>query len=191
MALLPDTDKINSILARVCERNDVPGLHKKVRVDWNARFTRRMGDAEFGKMLIRLSPRLFARASEKEQEETIAHEMAHLVAEYKFGSRISPHGGEWQACMLRAGYEPSRCHTVDRSGLSRTYKTCTTYCGCGKHMVTPKKYAKILKGIEYRCRACRVLLSIAPPVMEVRPKKQSKPVPKAEIVVTSKNLRSK
>jgi len=176
MAALPSDPKIREIMATVCQRNGVPELASKVRVEWNARFTRRMGDANYNKMRIRLSIPLFARAGEDEQEDTIAHEMAHLVAQHKYGRDIKAHGGEWQACMLVAGYRPERCHSVDRTGLARTNKKCKTYCSCGEHLVTPKVYGRVAKGHKYTCRKCHTVLLTAPhapkPVAIVKPKPQ-------------------
>lgn len=132
----------------------------RIRFEWNDRFTSRAGDADYGKMLIRLSKPLFKRATIKDQEETVIHEACHLIAMKKFGTRTKPHGGKWKAYMLMCGIEPDRCHSIDRTGLKRTQKIFTTDCYCGAHMVTAKVYVRVAKGEIYACDKCNAILSI-------------------------------
>jgi len=100
-----------------------------VGLEWNDRFTSTMGHGSHPYMLIRLSIPIYQRASVKDQEDTVVHEMCHIIAFEKFGYGIKTHGTEWKTCMLTAGYKPERCHSVDLTGLQRTRKTCPTLCG--------------------------------------------------------------
>jgi SprT protein len=154
------TQEIRQIMAKVCKACGVPDLDRKVRIEWNDRFTQRLGDANYSKMRIRLSVPLWERANAQEREQVVAHEMCHIVASHKYGDHIKAHGGEWRACMMVAGYPPDRCHSVDRTGLRKTRKTCETRCGCGLHMVTPKVFGRVVKGSMYTCRRCNQKLYI-------------------------------
>lgn len=100
------------VLHRVCERNGVgKWFSDNVYVEWTDSFAGEMGQAIYGsgadKHRIRLSTTRFLKASESEMKSAVAHQMCHIVAWRKFGSDIKPHGVEWRACMLLAGFDPS------------------------------------------------------------------------------------
>ena len=105
-----------------CEANGVPELAQVIVVEWNARFTRRMGDALYSpstfRARIRLSIPLWGRASEQDRRETVIHEACHLVVYYK-NCNAAQHGPEWREAMRNCGVEPQRTHSVDRTGLTR------------------------------------------------------------------------
>lgn len=46
---------------------------------------------------IALSERAWARATPDEREDTVRHEVAHVVAWHRHGLGIRPHGREWLA----------------------------------------------------------------------------------------------
>lgn len=107
-------------------------------VEWNSRFTRRMGDATYHASAlsrseppkvarVRFSTPLWAVAPKEEQRNTVAHEVAHLVVFHEWyldnapkrfgelpgrGRKPSHHGYEWKSMMYRMGETPSRCHNV-------------------------------------------------------------------------------
>jgi len=87
-------------------------------VRYNRRMRTRAGAAWLRERRIDLNPRLLARHPEQ-VHETFAHELAHLVVFVRFGRDVRPHGCEWQQLMLDAGFEPSRCHRMDVTGLGR------------------------------------------------------------------------
>lgn len=155
--------RIRELMEMACAKNNIHAdFASRIRVEWNDRFTARMGDANYSKMRMRLSTPLFIRAFAEEQENTVVHEMCHIIALHKFGRGIKSHGGEWQACMIIAGYEPTRCHDVDTTGLTKTRKTFPTVCGCDKlHLVTQKVWLKIAQGSKYTCRRCKQWLQLA------------------------------
>lgn len=126
-------------------------------VQWNGRFTRRMGDAQFirGVGIVRLSKKLWERANDEQRRQTIIHEVCHViqrVQDLEKGYRSPPHGWQWQALMRRCGQRPDRCHTVDRTGIVRTY---SVRCACGVHQVGKTVYRRMLNGQKYQCKKCR------------------------------------
>ena len=70
------------------------------------------GVAHLHENLLRFNPQLYRENAEHFLKQTVAHEVAHLIAHQLFGDRIQPHGEEWQLIM-RGVYElpPDRCHT--------------------------------------------------------------------------------
>ena len=113
---------IKSWILQACESNGVPELAQAIIVEWNSRFTRRLGDGVYSPITfrarIRLSLPLWPRASEKDRRETVIHEACHCIVGYKFGV-VAHHGSEWKAAMKNCGVEPLRHHNVDRTGLAR------------------------------------------------------------------------
>ena len=72
------------------------------------------GVAHLTENKLRFNPQLYHENQEDFLRQTVAHEVAHLIAHQLFGLSIQPHGEEWQLIM-RGVYElpPHRCHTYD------------------------------------------------------------------------------
>ena len=89
-----------------CQRNDAEELAPITTVEWNCRFTRRLGDGLYNPVTfrarIRLSIPLWPRASEKERRETVIHEACHCIVGYKHGV-VAAHGLEWKQAMTNCG----------------------------------------------------------------------------------------
>ena len=97
-----------------------------VKVEMSNRMTRAAGKASvemmFGKIIpstltLKLSVPLMGRATEEEREETITHEIAHLV-DYVLRGK-SDHGPIWKRIHRALGGTGARCHNIDRTGLKR------------------------------------------------------------------------
>jgi SprT protein len=153
---------ITTWIKEACEANEMPWLTNRISWEFNGRFTRRMGDACLRTNRIRLSAPLWERAGAAEQKNTVKHEVCHLIA-YKINNFIGstePHGKLWKACMIKAGEEPTRCHTVNRDGLKRRQKRYKAKCRCMTHTVTATKRGKMLRGQVRVCRRCRGRLEL-------------------------------
>jgi SprT protein len=88
-------------------------IARELRVQWNARLKSCAGRADYRRKLISLNPRLREHGA-AEIEQTLRHELAHLLAQARAGRRrVAPHGVEWRtACRdLGIGGEP-RCHNL-------------------------------------------------------------------------------
>src|SRR5690554_6055546 len=57
------------------------------------------GVAHLQENLLRFNAQLYRDNREHFLKQTVAHEVAHLVAHQLFGPRIKPHGEEWQSIM--------------------------------------------------------------------------------------------
>jgi SprT protein len=90
-----------------------PRLAKKIRVEWNRRMRSAAGRADWRHTLVSLNPRL-REHSVSEVEQTLRHELAHLLAQARAGRRrLAPHGAEWRlACRDLGIAGEARCHTL-------------------------------------------------------------------------------
>ena len=84
--------------------------------------------------IIRLSEKLFERATLAEQEETVIHEAAHVIARKLYGYKVikegkEGHGPTWEMIHRKCGMEPNRYHCVSTAGLRSLYDI---NCICGK-----------------------------------------------------------
>jgi predicted SprT family Zn-dependent metalloprotease len=108
-------------------------LAAQVRVVWNPKMRSTAGMAYPGKALIKLNPRL-CQFGDGEVDQTLRHELAHLLAHHRAGRRrISPHGPEWRkACADLGMPDEKRCHNL------------------------PLPRREIARRHVYRCPQCRV-----------------------------------
>ena len=114
------------------------------------------GVAHLTENLLRFNPKLYAENREHFLKQTVAHEVAHLVAHQLFGERIAPHGEEWQLIM-RGVYElpPNRCHTyaIKRRSATRYIYRCP--CPDSDFAFSAQRHALVKQGRGYLCRRCR------------------------------------
>lgn len=157
-----------------CERNEVPELAQTIIVEWNSRFTRRLGDASYNpytyRARIRLSIPLWGRASQEDRRETVIHEVCHVVVKYKFNPFIADRGPEWKEAMKNCGVTAARTHSVDRTGLTRPrrrfiVRDCPNE---GKCRINAREYKQWRKGTDFLCNRCGLRLTQTSPVEEDR-----------------------
>ncbi|AYN94277.1 SprT family zinc-dependent metalloprotease [Pseudomonas luteola] len=114
------------------------------------------GVAHLQENRLRFNEVLYRQNQEHFLKHTVAHEVAHLVAHQLFGSRISPHGKEWQLIMQGVyGLPPSRCHTY---AIERPARKVYLYrCGCSESpfSFTARRHGLVKKGYRYSCRRCQ------------------------------------
>ena len=73
----------------------------EVRIVWNKRMRSTAGRAFLNQAKVELNPKLLHLGDDplKHVEQTLLHELAHLLAHQRYGHRIAAHGAEWkQAC---------------------------------------------------------------------------------------------
>ena len=120
------------------------------------------GVAHLHENLLRFNPQLYRENHAHFLEQTVAHEVAHLIAHQMFGSGIQPHGEEWQLIM-RGVYElpPHRCHSyeVERRKVNRFIYRCS--CVDGEFPFSAQRHALVAKGRRYYCRRCKVTLTFS------------------------------
>jgi SprT protein len=150
-----------------CECNDVSELAQTIVIEWNRRFTRRLGDAVFNPITfqskIRLSIPLWPRASIQDRMETVVHEACHLIVWHKFGLFIAAHGPEWKQAMEKCGVEPERTHDVDRTGLACHQKRfilldCPNQNTEMKCRMGVREFNLVQRGVVMECKVCGLVV---------------------------------
>lgn len=116
---------------------------------------------------IRVNPVLLNENEKEIVEQTVPHEMAHVVVsqvwKHERGQQsIKGHGLEWKSVMRLFGLSPNRCHNMDVTTI-RVIKGVLEYhfnCGCVGmvYKLSKTKYNRYVDGVVYRCRKCGVQL---------------------------------
>jgi SprT protein len=160
-----------------CHQNGLPELAQAIVIEWNRRFTRRLGDAVFNPITfqsrIRLSIPLWPRASQQDRKETVIHEACHIIVWHKFGLFVAPHGPEWKAAMKNCDVQPERTHDVDRSELYRPQRRfilldCPNQGHDHKCRMSAKEFNQIQKGAVLECKVCGLVVKMESAVEEER-----------------------
>lgn len=116
------------------------------------------GVAHLTENRLRFNAQLYRENREHFLRQTVAHEVAHLVAHQRFGAGIRPHGNEWQQIMLKVyGLPAERCHSYEVRRRQRPY-LYRCQCPDGEFPFTPQRHALVLRGRSYLCRRCRATL---------------------------------
>ena len=165
---MEDRQKIREWIRFACDCNGVPELTQLIRVEWNGRFTLRLGDAHYSPISmrgrVRLSVPLWPRASTEVRMETVVHETCHIVVGYKYEYVAYPHGFEWKQAMRNCGVEPIRLHSVDRTGLIRRrrffiLRDCPNEDIERKCRCTTREFNLLQKGTQMWCKLCGLHLN--------------------------------
>lgn len=157
MKQLTDND-IRDIVDMVCDECGEPDLAQQIWWEWNNRLTRTIARASYTKKRIQFSRKVFPLYAKEEnrQYKIVVHETCHLVAYYKFGIRIKPHGYEWQCLMRKCGVAPERCQPElpEARKFDRKQIRYKAYCECKTHFITGRVRANILRGVNRVCLSC-------------------------------------
>lgn len=87
-------------------------------------------------------------------EQTVPHELAHLIVYQVFG-RVKPHGKEWQFVMEELfNCKASIYHQFDVSQVQQ--KRFTYQCQCQQHQLSIRRHNKVQRGeVAYFCLNCK------------------------------------
>lgn len=118
----------------------------------------------FGKSphVIRINPILLNENEEYIINQTVPHEMAHVVVNQFYnarGIRVGSHGAEWKRVMRHFGLQPDRCHNLDTTSV-RAIRGGVEYhfhCNCLERVykLSKTKYNRYVDGVSYRCPRCK------------------------------------
>lgn len=67
--------------------------------------------------VVRLNPTLLYENVEHFLEQTVGHEVGHLVTGFQTKGDAKPHGKEWQRVMWTFGLPATRCHNYDTQNV--------------------------------------------------------------------------
>ncbi len=107
--------------------------------------------------MIELNAIYLQRAREAMLEETVAHELAHLLVFHLSPRRRQPpHGKLWQDIMQQwFGVKPERTHGFPTAGVrSRRQRRWSYRCSCGSHELSTVRHHRVQRGTVYLCRRC-------------------------------------
>ncbi|WP_106477495.1 SprT family zinc-dependent metalloprotease [Phytohalomonas tamaricis] len=115
------------------------------------------GQAHFGRGGLRFNPILYRDHRHAFLAEVVPHEFAHWVVHHVYGSRVRPHGWQWQVTMREMfGLEPRVTHRFDTRKASPA--PFVYRCECREHHFSSRRHHHALRGTPYRCRSCKVWL---------------------------------
>ena len=121
-------------------------------------FSHRLGfRPEMIEWCININPVLLNENIEYVVNQTVPHEVAHVVAYSVYSNAIRGHGVEWSRIMRLFGCEPNRCHELNVSTINqlRNRKNYTIQCTCGKLLeITSNRATKMKNGKSYRHIDC-------------------------------------
>ncbi|TJY57220.1 SprT family protein [Sinimarinibacterium sp. CAU 1509] len=104
-----------------------------------------------GAAFIRINMDLLTRYPRATIQETVPHEVAHIV-QRAWWKQTKPHGKEWAAVMQMFGKQPSRTHSlqVQYAGGTFVYR-----CACRDIRVSSRRHRTIQsRPAAFRCRRC-------------------------------------
>ncbi len=154
-----------------CDCNGVSEFGQVIVVEFNPRFTRKMGDATYNpytfRARVRLSVPLWSRASDQDKRQTVIHETCHCVVAYTHG-KVQPHGPEWKQAMRNCGVDPIRTHSVDRTGLARRQRLFILQDCPNEHKcrMTVRHFNMVQAGYVLECNRCGLVVTKASPMVE-------------------------
>jgi SprT protein len=127
------------------------------------------GLALFDPWVVALNRGLFEAHPEQNLDETVLHELAHLVIAYGRRERIikgrtTAHGDAWQRVMRQwFAIEPRRTHDQDIAHLDiRRQRRWAYRCNCKTWQITTVRHNRIQQdSLEYRCNRCGGTLTFA------------------------------
>ncbi|MES1925871.1 SprT-like domain-containing protein [Salinisphaera sp. T31B1] len=110
---------------------------------------------------IRINAALLASHPHEMLDDTVPHEVAHVVVFRLYGRRAKPHGHEWKTLMRAFGVDPAPCHTLPAEP-SRQLKRFRYECGCDEPAwLTSIRHKRARQGTDYICRRCGQTLKAA------------------------------
>ena len=106
------------------------------------------------KIRVNLGVLMNPKYQEDMLEQTIPHEVAHLVTRAIWGSQVKSHGRQWAFIMNLLGKPAKRCHTYEVEPARKRAKPFRYECDCQTHMVSVTIHRRITQGREYKCTDC-------------------------------------
>jgi SprT protein len=152
--------KIRELIQFACDKNGRPDIAAKIKVEWSNRMTVTMGHVRRDKssdgFTIRLSTKLFARATPEQQRQTVIHEACHVID--ALVNKEWGHGAGWKTVMRCAGVKANVHHEVCTDGLVKEFVyACPNNCHDFK--LSTRMHNSMVKGQRRICRTCSCFIS--------------------------------
>lgn len=113
-----------------------------------------------GKLHIRYNLEIAKLQPQQFVEETVPHEVAHVITWLLHGDKARAHGQEWRSVMAFLGIQQAqRCHEFSLPQQNvRRQRRWSYECGCQTFDLSSTRHNRILRGTEYRCPRCQETL---------------------------------
>lgn len=160
---VPVRSMINQNLQTLTEKGHNLTDMKPIMVRYNMVGTV-AGKAIYKHNLIKLNGGILNRYTEIFINNTVPHEVAHLVAFFLNGDcpPSKPHGNEWRGLMWELGLHPDRTHnyetvSVHGAGCEKMAKPYRYKCACREIMFSQTRHKRHMQSGpgKYRCLRCR------------------------------------
>jgi SprT protein len=177
-APLPAQRVLRKLCGLILEAWDADGLQSRIRIVYNARLCTTLGRASLEGMRVELNPHLL-REHPGELIPTLAHELAHLVVQSRYG-KLSPHGQEFQTLLRALNLSAQATHRLPVDHIRRKrerYLYLHRCSDCGYDFVARsvrRQYYCTACGPEMRWDIFRVPNSAAGRALLLRLRRQSK-----------------
>jgi SprT protein len=148
------------LINQASDRFGLPIPQPEVRFDLRGRAAGMALRPPHGRGIIRYNRAMLAENGLAFIQQTVPHEVAHLVAGIVHGRRIRPHGAEWRSIMAFFGAEAVRCHSFTVPPHQRRKMRYFSYrCACRNHRLSATRHNRSQAGVIYLCRSCGSPLS--------------------------------
>jgi SprT protein len=149
-----------SIIKRVSELVELANAKFKVQIDVpDIEFYQKgtyAGLANVSRHVVKFNE-VLAKNNPETFDNTISHEVAHLVAAKVYPRAKQAHGPEFKLVHQILGGSGARCHSYDVSGVRKNaVKRIIGKCNCTSHNLTVGTARKILaREASYYCKLCK------------------------------------
>jgi len=114
---------------------------------------------------VKLNRFLLRQNPESMVNQTLPHEIAHVITHIQYPFAKGSHGPEWQSVMRMFGLVPDTCHDYDTSNVGTwKLKRFEWLCPCGTKPMAAIRHKRALKNIRergnsgYTCRKCKTFI---------------------------------
>ena len=137
----------------------------KVQVEFKTTLGLCAGLAYCSESRIVLNEALFLKNQDEFFNETIPHEVAHILQYVLYPKEKLSHGRRWKEIMIKLGLKPSVYHHMDISAVDdKVYRyTCACDGGFRYHQIPEAKHKRLQKSTRaLQCGTCKTRIIYFP-----------------------------
>jgi SprT protein len=112
---------------------------------------------------LRINQQLLRENLDDFLNQTIPHEVAHLVVNWQFRKKrkkLRPHGQEWQTVMRNCfDLEPKRCHSYQTTPARVVPRPFLYSCSCREHHLTNIMHNRLSRSYQALCKTCNTKIT--------------------------------
>lgn len=142
--------KVAEVLAKLSDRLNKPLKVPLIRYDLKGSVA---GKANARELWLNLE--LLNTEWDDMLNNTLPHELAHVVVRQVWGNEPKGHGHEWQMIMRMLGLTPTRCHSYEYKPARVHSRDHKYECDCRTYTGTSHRATKMASGWVYVCSRCK------------------------------------